>query len=161
MSKIVTVGISDINLVSAPDVLVTYALGSCVGICLLDPLSRLGGLAHIMLPSSKQLPNIPPSNKFADTAILNLVKQMESLGARKARLKAKIAGGACMFNCVNNTAISNIGKRNVAEVKNILATLGIPILAEDTGSDYGRTLYFYPENGTMKIKSALKGESFY
>ncbi|WP_312643820.1 chemotaxis protein CheD [Hydrogenoanaerobacterium sp.] len=159
MSEVVTVGISDINLVYAPDVLVTYALGSCVGICLLDPLTRLGGLAHIMLPSSKQLPNMPPSNKFADTAIYALIQRMELCGASRARLKAKIAGGACMFNCASNSAISNIGKRNVVEVKNILAGLGIPILAEDTGSNYGRTLFFYPETGVMRIKSALKGES--
>lgn len=159
MSKTVTVGIADLNVVRAPDILVTYALGSCVGICLYDPAVKLAGLAHIMLPSSTQLSNITNQpHKFADTAIVELVKKMEGMGASRVRIKAKIAGGAQMFAAMSTTAIANIGDRNVAAVKLALGQLRIPIIAEDTGKNYGRTQYFNASDGVMLIKSVTKGE---
>ncbi|MBE6906550.1 chemotaxis protein CheD [Marasmitruncus massiliensis] len=154
----VTVGISDLNIVKAPDVLVTYALGSCVGICLYDPVAKIAGLSHIMLPSVSQMPGARDSYKFADTAIVILVKKMTELGARSARMKAKIAGGAQMFAALSNSSIANIGQRNVTAVKNTLAQLNIPIIAEDTGKNYGRTLYFNADTGLMQIKSGIHGE---
>ena len=158
MSSTVTVGISDLNAVRSPGVLVTYALGSCVGLCLYDPLNRIGGLAHIMLPSSIDSGVKSDGYKFADTGITLLVKKMEQMGAKTPLLKAKIAGGAQMFASITNSSIANIGQRNVASVKNMLNRLNIPIIAEDTGDHYGRTLYFYTEDGTMKIKSVSRGE---
>ena len=83
---------------------------------------------------------------------------MTAAGASRARLRAKIAGGAKMFATVSNSSIANIGQRNVAAVKEALRGLGIPILAEDTGRDYGRTLFFSAEDGSMRIKSAKHGE---
>ena len=157
MSEI-KVGISDLNVARSPDTLVTYALGSCVGICLFDFAIRVGGLSHIMLPVSESSGPLSQPYRFADTAIPLLVKKMEQLGANKTRMKAKIAGGAKMFAATGNTTISNIGMRNVVAVKASLATLKIPIIAEDTGKDFGRTVFFYPENGIMKVKSATKGE---
>jgi len=158
MSNIITVGISQMNTVAPPDVLVTYALGSCVGICLYDPQTRIGGLSHIMLPSSKTSLRKDDVLKFADTAIIELVKDMESMGAKRSRMVAKIAGGAQMFSGITASAIANIGQRNVAAVKETLAELRIPVVGEDVGKNYGRTLYFYPEDGKVKIKSANKGE---
>lgn len=158
MSNIV-VGISDLRVSNSPDVLVTYALGSCVGICIYDPLLRIGGLSHIMLPSIKGVATPQPEYRFADTAIVSLVKQLESMGAKPARMSAKIAGGAQMFAVHGNTSpIANIGQRNVAAVKSVLSALHIPILAEDTGDNFGRTVYFSLENGSMTIKSASKGQ---
>lgn len=158
MSNTVTVGISDLNVVKAPDVLVTYALGSCAGICLYDPLVRVAGLSHIMLPSSALSRDPAQACKFADTAIPILLKKMEARGARLPHIKAKIAGGAQMFAAMGNLDLGNIGKRNVAAVKEVLMRLRIPILAEDTGKNYGRTVYFYAESGQMRVKSATKGE---
>lgn len=159
MSKTITVGISDLNVARSPDILVTYALGSCVGICLYDPNSRIAGLSHIMLPDSTQIVGgAAQTKKFADTAVVELLKNMEAMGAKRIFIKAKIAGGAQMFAAMSNSAIANIGSRNVIAVKAILAELHIPILAEDTGKDYGRTLYFQAEDGIMKIKSGNKGE---
>lgn len=158
MSLTITVGISELNVTTAPNVLVTYALGSCVGICLYDPVTKIGGLAHIMLPSSQNATSQNNPYKFADTATVELVKRMEQKGANRARIKAKIAGGAQMFAAISNSSIANIGARNIAAVKEILAKLAIPILAEDTGKNYGRTLYFNTQDGTMRIKSAIKGE---
>ena len=151
-----TVGIGDLKVCRAPDVLVTYALGSCVGICLLDSQAGVGGLSHIMLPDSTSGVNATTTPmRFADTAIPMLIRQMEQLGASKARLKAKIAGGATMFATASDKF--NIGERNIAAVKRILMANRSPILAEDTGLDYGRTQFFYPETGIMEIRAAAKG----
>lgn len=155
----VKVGISDLNVVRAPDTLVTYALGSCVGICLYDANAKIAGLSHIMLPSSKEMANMKQEiYKYADTAIVALLQKMQSMGARPIYLKAKIAGGAQMFNGNSNSSLSRIGQRNVAAVKAELARLRIPIIAEDTGKNYGRTLYLDASDGSMRIKSVNRGE---
>lgn len=151
-----TVGISDLKVCKSPDVLVTYALGSCVGICMRDETTGIGGLSHIMLPDSTQSTNgkdMPM--RFADTAIPMLVDKMLALGARKANLKAKIAGGAVMFATTNDRF--NIGERNIVAVTEALRKAGIPIIAKDVGLNYGRTVFFYPETGIMEIKAAAKG----
>lgn len=159
MNQVVKVGISDLNVVRAPNTLVTYALGSCVGICLYDTSLKIAGLSHIMLPSSKEMTSMKQEiYKYADTAIPALLKKMESMGARSIHLKAKIAGGAQMFTGNANSTLSRIGQRNVAAVKAELARLHIPIIAEDTGKNYGRTLYLSAEDGSMRIKSANRGE---
>ena len=151
-----TIGIGDLKVCRVPDVLVTYALGSCVGICLLDSTAKVGGLSHIMLPDSTAGVNgASAPMRFADTAIPLLIREMEKLGASRGRLRAKIAGGATMFAIANDKF--NIGDRNVAKVKEMLAKERIPILAEDTGADYGRTLFFYPETGVMEIRAAARG----
>lgn len=152
----ITIGIGDLKVCRAPDILVTYALGSCVGICLLDAAVGVGGLSHIMLPESTSGVNGSATPmRFADTAIPMLIRQMEGMGASKARMKAKIAGGATMFATASDKF--NIGERNVAAVKKILMMNRIPIIAEDTGLDYGRTQFFYPETGIMEIRAAAKG----
>lgn len=155
----ITIGISDLNAAQSPDLLITYALGSCIGICLYDANSRVAGLSHIMLPSAAQTPNAAGQPmKFADTAVEILIRKMEDMGARRALLKAKIAGGAQMFAGTGNSAITNIGLRNTQAVKMELLRQRIPIIAEDTGKNFGRTLLFNAENGSMTIKSASKGE---
>ena len=161
MSRTITVGISDLNVAKDGDVLVTYALGSCVGICLYDPVMKIAGLSHIMLPSSQGFPPGQQPYKFADTAIPILVRKMEQAGAQRIRLRAKIAGGAQMFAGVNNSSLANIGQRNVAAVKAELAKLRIAIIAEDTGKNYGRTQYLNSADGSMRIKSVNKGEWVY
>ncbi len=158
MSNTVSVGISDLNVVRAPDTLVTFALGSCVGICLYDPAAKVAGLSHILLPKSEQIPGNTTPMKFADTAIPMLLVKMQMLGARPPMLQAKIAGGAQMFASATNASIANIGARNVAAVKETLERLRIPIIAEDTGADYGRTLYFSAEDFVMTIRSPKRGE---
>jgi len=159
MSRTITVGISDLNIARAPDILVTYALGSCIGICLYDATAKLAGLSHIMLPSAAQAPNVANQPmKFADTAIELLIRKMEAEGARRVLLKAKIAGGAQMFSGLSNSTIANIGLRNAQAVKMELLRQRITIIAEDTGKNYGRTLFLNAEDGSMTIKSATKGE---
>ena len=157
MSNQIIIGISDQNIAQAPDVLITYALGSCVGICLFDPLLRIGGLAHILLPSSTAFKDQKNVMKFADTAVVELISRMETKGARKFRLVAKIAGGAKMFERQSQSETAHVGLRNVTETKQALRSLGINIVAEDTGLNYGRTIEFYAETGILKVKSITKG----
>lgn len=152
----ITIGIGDLKVCRAPDVLVTYALGSCVGVCLLDSATSVGGLSHIMLPDSTAGTNgASTPMRFADLALPMLIRQMEGMGASRTRLKAKIAGGATMFATASDKF--NIGERNIAAVKKFLMQNHIPIIAEDIGLDYGRTQLFYPETGVMEIRAAAKG----
>ena len=151
----ITIGIGELNVCKVPESLVTFALGSCVGVCLYDSVMKVAGLAHVMLPQSAPGST---SNRYADVAVVNLVKEMEKKGASKLRLTAKIAGGAKMFESVSNNSIGNIGDRNVEAVKEVLRQLNIRIIASDTGANYGRTVYFYPEDGRLEIKTC-KGVS--
>ena len=92
MSATIKVGIADLNVAQSPDILVTYALGSCVGICLYDRVKKIAGLSHIMLPDSTVTHGAVQIARFADTAIPKLVQQMVARGATKRVLTAKIAG---------------------------------------------------------------------
>ena len=157
MSEIIKVGMADLKTCLPPNGITTLGLGSCVGIALRDKNSKVGGLAHIMLPDSTVIANQTNVAKFADTGIIELIKQMEKLGAVKRNMVAKIAGGATMFAMSSRTNL-NVGERNVEAVKAKLKELGIPILAEDTGLNYGRTVVFYPETGDYVIKAVGKPE---
>lgn len=157
MSELVTVGISDLKIAGAPGGLVTYALGSCIGICLYDSVLKVGGLAHIMLPYRPRNGTEEQAFRYADSCLPLMVRNMEKLGCARSRLQAKIAGGAKMFDIADDTAFGNIGARNIAAVKETLSALQIRILAEDTGLNYGRTVYFYTETGMMVVKSFAKG----
>lgn len=150
----IKVGIADLNVAAKGEVIVTYALGSCVGICIYDGVHKVAGLSHIMLPDSTSFtPKGDQVYKFADLAIPLLIQRMERMGAKRVCMKAKIAGGAQMFTSVNNSALSNIGERNVIAVKRMLQQVKIPIIAEDTGKNFGRTQYFDSSDGTMTIKA--------
>ncbi len=157
MSKPIIIGISDLNIALPPDVLITYALGSCVGICLYDKAVKVAGLAHVMLPLSSEAKDISNLMKFADTATLELIKRMEKAGASRRRLVAKLAGGAQMFALQEGNEALNIGKRNVIAAKKILKSLNIKIIAEDTGLNYGRTIELSPETGVLKVKAIAHG----
>jgi chemotaxis protein CheD len=155
MSELIKVGISDYAKSHAPGSIVTFALGSCVGICLYDKGLKVGGLSHIMLPdSSLAVKSDRNRMKFADTAIVDLTSGLKCMGA--GRLTAKIAGGAQMFATPAVGAMGHIGERNVKAVKTALAKLNIPLLAEDTGKDYGRTVYFDLNTGVRKVQSIGK-----
>ncbi|MGE4282174.1 MAG: chemotaxis protein CheD [Clostridia bacterium] len=153
MDNLIKVGMADLNAVKCPGVLTTLGLGSCVGITLYDPITKVGGLAHVMLPNSTQVKNNSNRAKFADTGIYDLVDMMISLGARKYNIVAKLAGGAQMFSFSHASDIMKIGLRNAVASKEILDSLSIPILAEDTGGNYGRTIELYTETGVLMIKT--------
>ena len=156
MGVIVKVGMADLNVCKAPDALTTLGLGSCVGVCIYDNVSKIGGMAHVMLPDSTQIRNNDNIAKFADTGIKETYDRIIKLGASKARLTAKIAGGAQMFAVGSKNDMLRVGDRNVAASKEMLKKLGIPLVAEDTGLNYGRTIVFYPENGNLVITAVGK-----
>lgn len=161
MSEIIKVGMADLKTCVSPDGITTLGLGSCVGIALRDPVSKIGGLAHIMLPDSTAIRNSQQNiAKFADTGIEELVRQMVGLGANRSRIVAKIAGGATMFKFEGSSnSTMQVGQRNVEAVKAKLGEMRIQLLAEDTGKNYGRTVVFYPETGEFHIKAVGKNES--
>ena len=156
MGVVIKVGMADLKTGKAPDVLTTLGLGSCIGIALWDPTTKIGGLAHIMLPDSTKIRNNSNIAKFADTGIAELVRQMEEMGVSRRRIVAKIAGGARMFEVSGSTSVGNIGEKNALASKQKLKELGIPILAEDTGLNYGRTVELNCENGDYVIKAVGK-----
>jgi chemotaxis protein CheD len=156
MNEMIKVGMADLNVCVSPNAITTLGLGSCVGIVLYDPVKKVAGMVHIMLPDSTKILNNENKAKFADTGIDLLIRRMMEIGADRRILIAKIAGGAQMFAFSNNSDMMRIGERNVEATKLKLAQLGIGIRAEDTGANYGRTIEFYPENGSLLIKSVGK-----
>ena len=156
MGELIKVGMAELKLCISPEGITTLGLGSCVGIAIRDPISKIGGLAHVMLPDSTQIRNNSNLAKFADTGIDELVRQLIGAGASRNRMVAKIAGGAQMFAFQNKSEMVRIGERNVVRTKEKLSELRIPILAEETGENYGRTVEFYPETGDFVIKSVGK-----
>lgn len=158
MSQTIKVGMADLKVCKSPDKLTTLGLGSCVGVAIRDPLTKIGGLAHVMLPSSKTIKNNSNIYKFADTGIEELVQQMVALGASRGRMVAKIAGGAQMFAFQNKSDMVRVGEQNVEASKAKLRELKIPLLAEDTGKNYGRTIIYNPETGELVVRSVGKDE---
>ncbi|MBM7685181.1 MAG: chemotaxis protein CheD [Epulopiscium sp.] len=154
---IIKVKMADLNVAKSPGILTTLGLGSCVGIALYDPVAKIGGLAHIMLPDSTQIKNNSNIAKFADTATVKLIEDMINIGARKDRIVAKLAGGAQMFSFSQSSDLMRVGARNVAASQAILTKLGIPIIASDTGENYGRTVELYTEDGRLVIKTIGHG----
>jgi len=158
MADLIRVGMADYKVGQAPSTIISYGLGSCIGISLYDPQTKVGGLLHIMLPDSTQARPTDNPAKFADTGLPLMLKDVLALGASRTRLVAKIAGGAQMFALANATDIMRVGARNAEAAKKILKDLNIRLIAEDTGGTYGRTVSIDMETGVYKVKTIDKGE---
>lgn len=158
MNELVKVGMADLNASKEPSNLITSGLGSCVGICLYDSVTKVGGLAHIMLPSSKGVRQSENKAKFADTAVEVLIDNMIRLGAKRSRLTAKIAGGSQMFNFKGNSDVMRIGERNTEASIASLKEANIPLLSSDCGGNYGRTIVLDTSNGNLIIRTIQHGE---
>lgn len=158
MSEVIRVGMADLQVCSGQDAVTTLGLGSCVGIAIRDPGTCIGGLAHIMLPDSTEIRNNTNRPKFADTGIEDLVNEIVQKGGNRNKLVAKIAGGAQMFAFGGKSDMIRVGERNVIASKKKLNEMKIPILAEDTGETYGRTVVFYPQSGDFLIRAVGMAE---
>ena len=158
MSNIIKVGMADLKVCKSPDGLTTLGLGSCVGVARRDPITKVGGLLHAMLPDSTVIKNNTCVEKFVDSGLEELVKQMVRAGANKSRLEAKLAGGAQMFAFQRNSDLVKVGARNAEAARKKLSAMRIKLLAEDTGLNYGRTVIYYPETGIYVIKAVGKPE---
>ncbi|EOS56715.1 MULTISPECIES: chemotaxis protein CheD [Paenibacillus] len=155
---VVKVGMAELNVITQQGLIRTTGLGSCVGLTLYDPQLKIAGLAHVMLPSSdiarEGALNIA---KYADTAIPALYRKLLDLGAAPSRLVAKMAGGSQMFTFAGSSDTMRIGPRNVESCKEQLSELGIPLLAEDTGGNYGRTIELDSMTGILYVRSVQMG----
>jgi len=159
ISELIKVGMADYKVGRSPASIISYGLGSCVGIAMYDSITKIGGLAHIMLPDSSQARPADNVAKFADTALPRMLDDLVKMGASKTRITAKIAGGAQMFAFANSaTDVMRVGERNVEAVKEVLKKLQIKIIAEDTGKNYGRTVEIKLETGVFRIKTIDRGE---
>ncbi len=141
----ITIGIADMKMAKDSGMLITYALGSCIGICLYDQRIKLAAMVHIMLPLNME-PGRKNTFKYADTGLRETLRLMESKGASRARITAKIAGGAKMFE-LSGGNLGNIGQRNIESVHLNLKKEGIQLLKEDVGGSVARTLLFDPATG--------------
>lgn len=155
MSEIIRVGIAQMNICKSPNKITTAGLGSCIGIVLYDEQKSIAGLVHIMLPDSTKIKNNQNVLKFADTGIESLLGALEETGVNKRHLKAKIAGGACMFT-FTTSELGSIGKQNIEAVHRKLDEVGIRIISEDVGENYGRTITFNPDTCELEIMMAGK-----
>ncbi len=156
MATPIIVGMADLKAVREPDELTTIGLGSCVGICLFDNRAKVIGMAHAMLPDSTKIVNNENKAKFVDTSITKLIEEMTKLGASKTRMVAKVAGGAQMFAYASGSDSMRIGDRNIDATRLILGKLGIPIIAQDVGLNYGRTITI-SSSGNVAVKTIAHG----
>lgn len=157
--KELKVGIGDMKFARGDSRIITYALGSCIGITFYDPAIRLGGLLHIMLPNRVDS-NDPKVFKYADSGIRETIRKLTAFGMLKSRTIVKIAGGAKMFEMKGsgNTDFGNIGQRNAAMVKKVLMEEKMRISAEDIGGAYARTMLINVANGDVVIRTVGKPE---
>ncbi len=143
-----------------PHTLMALGLGSCVGVILYDPKIRIGGIAHIMLPDSTKFFDQKDKDKFADIAIPNMIDEMIRYGAKKENISARIAGGAQMFAGMAGTEM-DISQRNVDAVKDNLKKENIPLVAEDTGENFGRTVRLDTITGKVEISTKMREKVYY
>ncbi len=153
MSSNLTVGMGEMQVVrGAGHVLTALGLGSCIGVCLYDPLARVAGMVHVVLPQSQADKKGELPGKFADTAIPAIVQKMVEMGASSSRLKAAIAGGAQLFQFGVSSSL-DVGARNAEAVINALREAGIPLVAKDVGGSVGRTLRLISDNGVVAVRT--------
>jgi chemotaxis protein CheD len=151
------VNIAEIKVAHNPSELICLGLGSCIAIVLYDPKRKIGGLAHVMLPHNRKKENSDHPGKFADTAVKELIKNMQKLGANIKQIHAKIFGGANMFSSINYSNKKSIGELNTLAVIEELKQFGIPILAQDVGGNSGRSIYFSTVDGLVVMKNIKEG----
>lgn len=158
VDNVVKVGMADLKVAAGGAILKTTGLGSCVGLTLFDERCKVAGMVHVMLPTS-EIAREASFNiaKYADTSIPHLIELMRQEGAEPARFVAKMAGGAQMFAFTTGSDTMRIGPRNVESCKQMLKRFNIPLLSEDTGLNYGRTVEFNSMSGMLTIRSVQQG----
>jgi chemotaxis protein CheD len=138
-------------------VIVTLGLGSCVACVLHDATVGVGGLAHVLLPSPTLARDRSNPAKFPETAVPLLVREMKRLGAVPERMRARLIGGAAMFANLGSPGVALMGERNVLATREALKHARIPIVGEDVGAAYGRSVYFHLPQGRLEVRSVMHG----
>lgn len=153
----ILVRVADLNVGGVDDVLVTVGLGSCVAIALYDAVARVGGLAHILLPSPALSRETDNAAKFPQLALPRLVELMAARGASSKRIAARIAGGASMFANLAPSGTIQMGERNVVATRQALSASGVPLVGEAVGGDFGRTVRLFVADGRLEVSSVAHG----
>lgn len=146
------VNMGQIEVARRDDVLITVGLGSCVGVAIYDRERMVGGMAHVFLAASKDGKGTTQPGKFADTAIPALIEAVIRAGGRRSAFQAKIAGGANLFPKLQAVSL-NVGKQNVAAVKEHLLLNNIPLRGEDVEGNSGRKMILYVREGIVVVQS--------
>jgi chemotaxis protein CheD len=131
-------------------------LGSCVAVCLWDPVREIGGINHYMLPLWNGTGLATP--RYGNIAIVKLIEQLESLGCKKSHMEAKVFGGAVVLSISNDSSFSKIGERNIEIADSTLQELGIPVVARRVGGHGGYKLIYKTYNGGVLLKNITKTE---
>lgn len=151
----ITVGLGEISATDNPSAsLACFGLGSCIGLCAYDPVAKVAGMAHIVLPGSNHNGRGKTSTKFADVAVPALLEEMRKLGALKSRLIVKLVGGAQMILSPDFDSSFEMGLRNLKMTKKALTSEGIRPVASDTGGSQGRTVWLYADSGRVMVRTA-------
>lgn len=157
MNGEIIVRVADLRVGANDDVLVTIGLGSCVAVVLHDATAKVGGLAHVLLPSQALSREDDNEAKFPQTAIPRLLELMSQRGAQTRRVSARLAGGASMFASLAAPGTIQMGERNSVACRQVLIHHGVPIVGQATGGDYGRTVKFWVADGRVEISSVSHG----
>lgn len=153
----VHVNVGDAAVLCERGVLASLGLGSCVALMLYDRVARVGALAHILLPHEALSRTPGKPSKYASTAVSHLVHAMREV-AIIGTPEARVVGGASMFAALLNGGGINMGERNVVATRRALAAAGIPLVGEDVGGDFGRSVYFDVATGEVRVTSIRHGE---
>ena len=153
----IIVRVADLRVGTGQDVLVTVGLGSCVAVLLYDPVARVGGLAHVLLPSPALSRADHNAAKFPQTAIPHLIELMAREGASPRRMTGRLVGGASMFASLAAPGTIQMGERNVVACRQVLYAQGIPLIGEAVGGDYGRTVKLRAADGQAEVSSVAHG----
>lgn len=154
----VVVKVADLNVVAGDGELVTLGLGSCVAICLHDPVARVAGMAHVLLPNKSLSRTTDNPAKFPQSAVPLLIERMQGLGADPKRLTARLVGGAAMFGNLTPSGAVQMGERNVVASRQVVAEQGLTIAAEATGGTIGRSVRFQANDGSLWVRTLFHGE---
>ncbi len=158
---IIKVRMADANIGFENDILITLGLGSCIAITFYDRARKIGGMIHYMLPTKHISKKVINPYKYCDLGVPALIDKMLLVGAKTYRMEAKVFGGANMFADLLNNLGDSIGYRNIQAAKSILKEYRIPLIAEDIGENYSRSVKFDIKTGSVKVNSYKKGEMVY
>jgi chemotaxis protein CheD len=153
----IVVRVGELMVTEPPATLAAIALGSCVGIVVYDERTRIGGLAHVLLPSQGMSRIKTEPGRFAQTAVPGLIERMIARGARVPSITARLVGGASMFTSLTPPGSIQMGERNVVAAREALHRHGIRLVGEAVGADFGRTLEFDLASGRVTVVSYLRG----
>lgn len=155
---VTVVKVADLNTAAGDGELVTLGLGSCVAICLHDPVAKVAGMAHILLPNKSLSRNAENPAKFPQSAVPLLLQRMQALGAEQSRITARLVGGASMFGNLSPSGAVQMGERNVVASRQVLQDHGVLVTAEATGGVVGRSIRFQATDGILMIRTLASGE---